>query len=316
MVKIKKFNNDTISQAVNELINGNLISFPTETVYGLGADATNDKAVAKIFSNKERPSFNPLIVHVESLDQAKKIALFNEKIEKIIDKFWPGPLTIVLDRAKKSNISLLVSSGLKTIALRQPKNEIALNLIKKLNKPIAAPSANKFGLLSPTSSLHVKKQFKKNNDISFIIDGGKTDIGIESTVIGLDKNQKLIIYRHGGVTKEEIEEIIKEEIEEIIEDNDISKGNISPGLIKKHYSPKVPLRMNVLKPKENEVFIGFGPDYGEPNLSLSGDLNEAAANLFFLLEKYENKGKGICISPIPVDGIGAAINDRLRRASY
>ena len=176
MVKIKKFNNDTISQAVNELINGNLISFPTETVYGLGADATNDKAVEKIFSNKERHSFNPLIVHVESLDQAKKIALFNEKIEKIIDKFWPGPLTIVLDRAKKSNISLLVSSGLKTIALRQPKNEIALNLIKKLNKPIAAPSANKFGLLSPTSSLHVKKQFKKNNDISFIIDGGKTDI--------------------------------------------------------------------------------------------------------------------------------------------
>ena len=248
MVEIRNFNNNTISQAAKELTNGNLISFPTETVYGLGADATNEKAIAKIFSNKGRPTFNPLIVHVESQEQAKKIALFNEKIEKITDKFWPGPLTIVLNRAKENNISLLVSSGLKTIALRQPNNEIALKLIKKLNKPIAAPSANKFGLLSPTSALHVKKQFKKNNDISFIIDGGKTDIGIESTVIGLVEDEKLVIYRHGGISKEEIEETIKEEIKELTEDNNTGQGNISPGLIKKHYSPKVPLRMNVLNP--------------------------------------------------------------------
>ena len=316
MVEIRNFNNNTINQAVKELTNGNLISFPTETVYGLGADATNEKAIAKIFSNKGRPTFNPLIVHVESQEQAKKIALFNEKIEKITDKFWPGPLTIVLNRAKENNISLLVSSGLKTIALRQPNNEIALKLIKKLNKPIAAPSANKFGLLSPTSALHVKKQFKKNNDISFIIDGGKTDIGIESTVIGLVEDEKLVIYRHGGISKEEIEETIKEEIKELTEDNNTGQGNISPGLIKKHYSPKVPLRMNVLNPKEDEIFIGFGPEYGEPNLSLSGDLNEAAANLFFLLEKYEDVGKVICVSPIPLNGIGTAINDRLKRASY
>ena len=134
MVKIRNFNNNTINQAVKELTNGNLISFPTETVYGLGADATNEKAIAKIFSNKERPTFNPLIVHVESPEQAKKIAIFNEKIEKITDKFWPGPLTIVLNKARESNISLLVNSGLKTIALRQPNNEIALNLIKKFNR--------------------------------------------------------------------------------------------------------------------------------------------------------------------------------------
>ena len=316
MVKIKKINNDSISLASKEMLKGNLIAFPTETVYGLGADATNDKAIAKIFSNKNRPSFNPLIVHVSSSDEAKKISLFNKKVEKITDSFWPGPLTIVLERKKECKISLLVSAGLNTVALRQPNNKIALDLIKNLNRPIAAPSANKFGFLSPTLAKHVKKQFEGHNDVSFILDGGKTNIGIESTVIGFDKDNKLVIYRHGGITKEEIEDIAGEKIIEFIDEGSIDKVKISPGMIKKHYAPKVPLRINILKPQKNETFIGFGPNYNEPNLSKEGDLDEAAANLFLLLEKYENTGKPISIAPIPNKGIGVAINDRLKRATY
>lgn len=316
MLKIKKINNQTICDAAKELEKGKLISFPTETVYGLGADATNNQAVAKIFSAKERPSFNPLIVHVYSVEQAKKIAVFNKKIDKLTEKFWPGPLTIILERLKDTEISLLVSAGLNTVALRQPNNEIALNLIKEFKKPIAAPSANKFGLLSPTSALHVKKQFKGDNDISFIIDGGKTKIGIESTVIGLNIENEIIIYRHGGITKEEIQETISEEIFEFTDNSKDNEGRISPGLIKKHYAPKVPLKINMLKSSKNEIFIGFGPKYGEPNLSKTGNLNEAAANLFFLLEKYENEEKSICVAPIPNEGIGVAINDRLKRATF
>ena len=315
MIKIKKTNISTINSACHELAKGSLIAFPTETVYGLGADATNDTAVAKIFSNKERPSFNPLIVHISSIDQAQKISIFNEKIENLTDKFWPGPLTIILEKTKDSKISPLVSAGLKTIALRQPNNKTALSLIKKFKKPIAAPSANKFGFLSPTSASHVKKQFTNNDDISFIIDDGKTNIGIESTVLGLNLENKVIIYRHGGITKEEIEETINEKVSTFTIDDSSNKIKISPGMIKKHYAPKVSLRINALEAQANEIFIGFGSEYSEPNLSKRGDLNEAAANLFFLLEKYEDEGKSICIAPIPNKGIGAAINDRLERAS-
>ena len=314
MNKIKKISNSSINNAVKILKKGGLIGFPSETVYGLGADATNNEAVLKIYKNKNRPQSNPLIVHVESIDQAKSIAFFSKKIDKIIDNFWPGPLTVVLKKNKKSKISSNLCAGLETVAIRYPNSKTILTIIKKLGKPIAAPSANKSGMLSPTSALHVERQFRDHDDIPLILDGGNSNIGVESTVIGIEDNN-IIIYRHGGITKEILEEKIKEKIFERTFQDQIKKSNLSPGMQKKHYSPNVPLRINITNPMKDEILIGFGKNYKEPNLSKSGDLREAASNLFFLLEKYESKGYKIAIAPIPNEGIGVAINDRLKRAT-
>ena len=313
MKKIKKINNKTINEAVELLQRGKLIGFPTETVYGLGADATNKEAVLKIYKNKKRPKSNPLIVHVATLGEARSIGIFDEKIEKIVKDFWPGPLTVVLRKEDNSKICKELSAGSKTIAIRLSNNKTILSLIKKLGNPIAAPSANKFGMLSPTSAAHVEKQFLYNDDIPLILDGGKTNIGLESTVIGLEKDN-VIIYRHGGITKEILEKKINEEVFEKIHTDISEASNMSPGMLKKHYSPTVPLRINITNPEKDEVLIGFGKNYEEPNLSKSGDLEEAASNLFYLLEKYEAKGNKIAIAPIPNIGIGVAINDRLNRA--
>ncbi len=313
MKKIKKINNKTIYEAVELLQKGKLIGFPTETVYGLGADATNKEAVLKIYKNKKRPKSNPLIVHVATLDQARSIGIFDEKILKIVKDFWPGPLTVVLKRKNNSKICKELSAGKENIAIRISNNKTILSLIKKLGKPVAAPSANKFGMLSPTSAAHVEKQFLNNDDIPLILDGGKTIIGVESTVIG-SENNNIIIYRHGGITKEILEKKINEKIFEKLDAKVSEKSNLSPGMLKKHYSPTVPLRINITNPKKDEVLIGFGENFKEPNLSKSGNLEEAASNLFFLLEKYEAKGNKIAIAPIPNIGIGVAINDRLNRA--
>ena len=313
MKKIKKIHNNTISEAIGLLQKGKLVGFPTETVYGLGADATNKEAVLKIYKNKNRPKSNPLIVHVATLDQAKTIGVFDDKIEKIVKDFWPGPLTVVLRRKDNSKICEELCAGTDTIAIRIPNNKTILSLIKKLGNPIAAPSANKFGMLSPTSAAHVEKQFIDNDDLQLILDGGKTKIGVESTVIGKENNN-IIIYRHGGITKEILEKKISEEILEKVHANVSEKSNLSPGMLKKHYSPTVPLRINVSNPEKDEVLIGFGESFEEPNLSKSGNLEEAASNLFYLLEKYEAKGSKIAIAPIPNIGIGVAINDRLNRA--
>jgi len=314
MKKIKKINNKTINEAVELLQRGKLIGFPTETVYGLGADATNKEAVLKIYKNKKRPKSNPLIVHVATLGEARTIGVFDEKIEKIVKDFWPGPLTVVLRREDNSKICKELCAGSETIAIRLSNNKTILSLIKKLGNPIAAPSANKFGMLSPTSAAHVEKQFLYNDDIPLILDGGKTNIGLESTVIGIEKSN-VIIYRHGGITKEILEKKINEEVfEKIHTDISSEESNLSPGMLKKHYSPTVPLRINITNPEKDEVFIGFGKSFEEPNLSKSGNLEEAASNLFYLLEKYEAKGNKIAIAPIPNIGIGVAINDRLNRA--
>ena len=313
MKKIKKINNKTINEAVELLQKGKLIGFPTETVYGLGADATNKEAVLKIYKNKKRPKSNPLIVHVATLDQARSIGIFDEKILKIVKDFWPGPLTVVLKRKDNSEICKELCAGKENIAIRISNNKTILSLIKKLGKPVAAPSANKFGMLSPTSAAHVEKQFLYNDDIPLILDGGKTSIGVESTVIGLENNN-IIIYRHGGITKEILEKKINEKIFEKLDAKVSEKSNLSPGMLKKHYSPTVPLRINITNPNKDEVLIGFGENFKEPNLSKSGNLEEAASNLFFLLEKYEAKGNKIAIAPIPNIGIGVAINDRLNRA--
>ena len=313
MTKIKKINNKTINEAVELLQKGKLIGFPTETVYGLGADATNQKAILKIYKNKQRPKSNPLIVHTETIEQACSIGVFNSKIEKIAKDIWPGPLTVIVKKRENSIIRKELCAGNDTIAIRVSSNKTILAIIKKLGNPIAAPSANKSGMLSPTSAAHVEKQFKNNTDIPLILDGGKTKIGVESTVIGMKKNN-IIIYRHGGVTKEKLEKKVNEKIIDITNADFSEKSNISPGMLKKHYSPTVPLRINITNPRSDEILIGFGEKYKEPNLSKSGDLDEAAANLFYFLEKYEAKGNKIAIAPIPNIGIGVAINDRLNRA--
>ena len=313
MTKIKKINNKTINEAVELLQKGKLIGFPTETVYGLGADATNQKAILKIYKNKQRPKSNPLIVHTETIEQACSIGVFNSKIEKIAKDIWPGPLTVIVKKRENSIIRKELCAGNDTIAIRVSSNKTILAIIKKLGNPIAAPSANKSGMLSPTSAAHVEKQFKNNTDIPLILDGGKTKIGVESTVIGMKKNN-IIIYRHGGVTKEKLEKKVNEKIIDVKHADFSKKSNISPGMLKKHYSPTVPLRINITNPRSDEILIGFGEKYKEPNLSKSGDLDEAAANLFYFLEKYEAKGNKIAIVPIPNIGIGVAINDRLNRA--
>ena len=313
MTKIKKINNKTINEAVELLQKGKLIGFPTETVYGLGADATNQKAILKIYKNKQRPKSNPLIVHTETIEQACSIGVFNSKIEEIAKDIWPGPLTVIVKKRENSIIRKELCAGNDTIAIRVSSNKTILAIIKKLGNPIAAPSANKSGMLSPTSAAHVEKQFKNNTDIPLILDGGKTKIGVESTVIGMKKNN-IIIYRHGGVTKEKLEKKVNEKIIDVTNADFSEKSNISPGMLKKHYSPTVPLRINITNPRSDEILIGFGEKYKEPNLSKSGDLDEAAANLFYFLEKYEAKGNKIAIVPIPNIGIGVAINDRLNRA--
>lgn len=313
MTKIKKINNKTINEAVELLQEGKLIGFPTETVYGLGADATNQKAILKIYKNKKRPKSNPLIVHTETIEQASSIGVFNSKIEKIAKDIWPGPLTVIVKKRENSNICKELCAGNDTIAIRVSSNKTILAIIKKLGNPIAAPSANKSGMLSPTSAAHVEKQFKNNIDIPLILDGGKTKIGVESTVIGI-KSNNIIIYRHGGITKERLEKKVNEKIIDLKHADFSEKSNISPGMLKKHYSPTVPLRINITNPRSDEILIGFGKKYKEPNLSKSGDLDEAAANLFYFLEKYEAKGNKIAIAPIPNIGIGVAINDRLNRA--
>ena len=312
MTTIKKINKINIEKAVERLKNGELVSFPTETVYGLGADASNELAIAKIFESKKRPKFNPLILHFSSFDEIKENCETNNIIEELNQLFWPGPLTLVLKRKKNSNLSSLASAGLNTLAVRIPDNNIALKLIDNLKKPIAAPSANKSGLLSPTEASHVYNYFKNDKNLSIILDGGPTIIGVESTVVKID-NGIIYILRHGGISLEELEEKTSYKIFDSEKKKD--KRIISPGMLSQHYSPSVPLRINAKKADEGELLIGFGPEFNEPNLSKNGDLIEAASKLFSMLSKLEKETERIAIAPIPNKGLGRAINDRINRAS-
>ena len=312
MTTIKKINKSNIEKAVEKLKNGELVSFPTETVYGLGADASNELAIAKIFESKKRPKFNPLIIHFSSFDEIKENCETNNIIEELNQLFWPGPLTIVLKRKKTSILSSLASAGLNTLAVRIPDNNIALKLINNLKKPIAAPSANKSGLLSPTEASHVYNYFRNDKNLSIILDGGRTIIGVESTVVKID-NGIIYILRHGGISLEELEEKTSYKIFDSEKKND--KRIISPGMLSQHYSPSVPLRINVKKADKGELLIGFGPEFSEPNLSKNGDLTEAASKLFSMLSKFEKETERIAIAPIPNKGLGRAINDRINRAS-
>jgi len=308
----------TAAQEGGEILRaGGLVAFPTETVYGLGADATNDKAVASIFEIKGRPTFNPLIVHVKDEFQAAGLAEFNDIAQKLAHAFWPGALTLVLKRKQGGPLSLVATAGLDTVALRVPAHPIAQALLHEAGVPIAAPSANKSGYVSPTQALHILMQFKDREGLNLIIDGGPCSVGVESTILDVSGDAPVLL-RPGGVAVEDIEAVVGP-----VKTADTSdSGEVTaPGQLKSHYAPSIPLRINV-NPEDRlkgESLITFGPDMPRRaalNLSKTGDLKEAAANLFTFLRALDMPGiRGIAVVPIPNEGLGRAINDRLERAS-
>lgn len=303
---------ESFADATARLRAGKLVALPTETVYGLGADATNDTAVASIYAFKGRPSFNPLIVHLAHADDASRYALVTPLARSLMAAFWPGPLTLVLTRTADCPLSLLVSAGLDTVALRVPSHPVAHELLKTSSLPIAAPSANRSGKISPTTAAHVQSEFA-DEDL-FVLDGGACVVGLESTVIDA-RGTAPILLRPGGITDEEITAVcgvppLSPEITEGVFH--------SPGLLASHYAPEKPIRLNAQGISPDECFIGFALDAAgaDLNLSPSGDLVEAAANLFAYLRQADAGGKkGIAIAHIPETGLGIAINDRLRRAA-
>lgn len=295
------------------LKSGKVIGLPTDTVYGLAADARSDHAVAEIYALKSRPSFNPLIIHVHDLHQAQLYGNFNEDALRLVHYFWApaktaSALTIVVPYTKGSGISSLAMAGLDTIALRVPNHPLALEILSTFEGPLAAPSANPSNYLSPTTAAHVHAAFPGLP----VLDGGACTLGIESTIIWC-QDDKVILLRPGVVTKEAIEHVLGKTI--TMKTHDM--GVQAPGSLKKHYAPKTPMVMNVTNPLLDDVYIGFGPDYPSPvNLSKTGDLKEAAANLFcYLHAADEQKKQRIAIAPIPNSGIGQAINDRLSRGT-
>jgi L-threonylcarbamoyladenylate synthase len=306
-------NDDNLSVAAAYLQSGGLVAFPTETVYGLGADARDDNAVARIFEAKNRPSFNPLIVHVLDLAAAARYGELDARAENLAAAFWPGPLSFVVPRRAECELSLLVSAGLDSVALRAPAHPLARDLLARFGGPIAAPSANAAGEVSPTTAAHVAQSLGAEADI--ILDGGACAVGLESTVIDLCGARPALL-RHGAVTLEQLREVIGP-----VEDaTRPAQGQPprSPGQIARHYAPSIPVRLNAQDASDSEVLLGFGPDCPDSadNLSPSGDLTEAAANLFATLRALDRPGhRAIAVMPIPETGLGRAINDRLRRAA-
>ena len=300
-----------IARAAEILRGGGLVAFPTETVYGLGADATNDRAVAAIFEAKGRPKFNPLIVHVPGVADAERLVSFNPLALRLAESFWPGPLTIVLPRAGTSPISLLASAGLDTIAVRSPAHPVARELLAAVGRPLAAPSANRSGRVSPTTARHVAEDFGERIDL--ILDGGPTTLGLESTVIGFERD-RAVLLRPGAIAREEIEKVTGPLL---------APGHAiaSPGQLRSHYAPRARLRLNAADVEPGEALLAFGPDVPSGaravrNLSSGGDLMEAAANLFAMLRELDASGTArIAVMPIPKRGLGEAINDRLIRAA-
>ena len=307
-----KFNHSNIKKAKKYLNQNKCVAVPTETVYGLAANAYSTTAVKKIFKLKKRPKSNPLIVHYSNLSELKKDCLINDKFLKLYRKFCPGPITFVLKLKKNSKISKIVTNNNKTLAIRFPKHKILKNLLKTLNYPLAAPSANVSTRLSPVKAEDVKEEF--GNKISYILDGGKSKVGIESSILSLINFPKIL--RLGGLEVSKIEKVLNQKIK--IDINPLK--NVAPGQSKLHYSPGIPIRMNVIKPKKDEAFILIKKrEDKSPNyyyLSKNKNLKEAAKNLYSCLRKIKNKGyKSIAIQKIKNIGIGKTINDRLYRAS-
>jgi L-threonylcarbamoyladenylate synthase len=310
---------EAIAEAAAAIRAGRLVAFPTETVYGLGADATDDRAVAAVFAAKDRPRFNPLIVHVPDLAAAKAFAAFDARAEALAAAFWPGPLTLVLPRTPASSVSRLVSAGLETLAVRVPDHPVARALLQACARPVAAPSANPSGRASPTTAAHVAAMLGDRVDL--ILDGGSCRVGLESTVLDLVSPTPRIL-RAGAVGPEDIAGCLGAPVVDASrEAADDDEERLSPGLSRRHYAPTVPIRLNATGVRADEALLAFGPEVPETagmtvlNLSQAGDVVEAAANLFAMLHALDRPGvSAIAVMPIPERGLGRAINDRLRRA--
>lgn len=298
---------DDLTRAAQIWRDGGLVAFPTETVYGLGADARNDHAVAQIYAAKGRPLFNPLIVHVPDVETARRYVIFSAEAEVLAAQFWPGALTLVLPLRADAGISPLVTAGLETLAIRVPQGDVAQGVLRSFDGPVAAPSANPSGRVSPTSAAHVIAGL--SGRIDAVIDGGQCGVGVESTIVGCVGEPALL--RLGGVPAEAIEAAMGRPLVPA------GEGIVAPGQLASHYAPEGTMRLNVTEPQPDETLLGFGPiDGAALSLSETGDLVEAAANLFECLHQLNALGAAkIAVSPVPDVGLGRAINDRLARAA-
>jgi L-threonylcarbamoyladenylate synthase len=310
-----------VAAAVRVLAEGGLVAFPTETVYGLGADATNPAAVARIYQAKGRPAFNPLIAHVGDIAAARGIARFDAAATALAEAFWPGPLTLVLPKTPNCAVADLATAGLETVAIRLPAHAVARDILRAFGGPVVAPSANISGHVSPTTAAHVQSDLTGRIDL--IVDGGPVAVGVESTIVGCFDEPMLL--RPGGVPRAEIERVLGRALRQAPTDAE-SDGvqPLAPGMLASHYAPRARVRLNAqrLEPGEALLAFGLGAISGIDaaavvmNLSERGDLDEAAANLFGHLRALDGKGVGtIAVMPIPNEGLGEAINDRLRRAA-
>lgn len=304
--RILPYGEAAIAEAAAIIAAGGCVATPTETVYGLAADATNAQAVAGIYAAKGRPSFNPLIVHVADRRAAEELAMFDRDARALADAFWPGPLTLVLPLRPDAPIAGLVTSGLSTVAIRVPQHRAMQALLAATGKPLAAPSANASGWISPTRASHVAASLADR--IPLIIDDGATSGGIESTIVALGAAPRLL--RPGPVSPADIEREIGRWLGEA------GEGIEAPGQLASHYAPRKPLRLNATEARDGEWLIGFGAVVGDDTLSASGDLKQAAARLFDALHRADASDRsGIAVATVPEDGIGVAINDRLNRAA-
>ncbi len=304
-----------IEDASNLLRAGKLVAFPTETVYGLGADATNDEAVVAVYEAKGRPSFNPLISHVASLEAARQLGQLNEDARALAHAFWPGPLTLVVPRAERCAVSMLASAGLATVAIRVPAHPLAEALLRHVERPLVAPSANVSGKISPTLAGHVRTDL--GDKVAAILDGGPCPVGIELTVVAcIDDRPRLL--RPGGLERNVIEALLKKPLHEAPNE---PIAPLSPGRLASHYAPRARVILNVIWPRYDVGLLAFGPDIPQHpgpvrNLSVTGNLREAAANLFRMLRELDDTGvQTIAVMTIPNTGLGEAVNDRLRRAA-
>ncbi len=307
-IRPESANTQAIARAAELLRAGQLVAFPTETVYGLGADATDDRAVAAIFAAKRRPQFNPLICHLPDAASAGALVAFDRRAGRLAERFGPGALSLVLPRLADCPVSRLASAGLDSLAVRVPAHPVALELLAAVGRPVAAPSANRSGRVSPTRANHVAEDL--GGEVAMILDAGRCEIGLESTVVGL-LGGDAVLLRPGGVPAEAIEA----EIGRLAQPSD---GPVqSPGMLPSHYAPALPLRLDARSAAPGEVLVGFGPDApAGPNLSPTGELTEAAANLFALLHDLDRpEFSAIAVMAVPDRGLGRAINDRLRRAA-
>jgi L-threonylcarbamoyladenylate synthase len=320
--RVLKADAAAVAQAVRCLAAGGLVAFPTETVYGLGADATNGQAVARLYEAKGRPAFNPLIAHVVDLEAARALARFNPVAARLAEKFWPGPLTLVLAKAASCPVADLAAAGLDSIAVRVPHHAVAQQILKAFGKPVVAPSANRSGHVSPTTAAHVLADLRGRIDL--IVDGGATQVGVESTIVACLEEPALL--RPGGVPREAIEHALGRPLASPAQASIVLADDapLAPGMLASHYAPRTKLRLEAGRIEAGECLLAFGPTLAADaeraaavlNLSQHGDLLEAAANLFSHLRALDGAGaKAIAVMPIPHDGLGEAINDRLKRAA-